>query len=97
MSDQPVRRAATPGQLLSAPFLTVVLGWKGVSSVAAGFHSGNLAGAFVGPAVAVTMYGVGDDDARTIATIAVDTGITVAVDGNGGGVPIAFPTVEPAN
>ncbi len=85
VSDQPIWWAVTLGQLLSAAFLTVILGWKGVSSAQEGFQAGAIIGALAGLAFALMMYGT-TDGMHTIATVIADTVITLVVYGIGGAV-----------
>ncbi len=85
VSDEPIWWAVTLGQLLSAAFLTVVLRWKGVSSAKEGFRAGAMIGALTGLAFALMTYGT-MDDVHTIATVIVDTVVTVVVYGIGGAV-----------
>lgn len=85
INPEPVMWAVTLGQLLSAAFLTIVLGWKGVANAKEGFQAGALIGAVMGLAYGLMMYGtmVG---MHTMATLLGDTVVSLVVYGVAGAV-----------
>ncbi len=85
VSEQPIMWAVTLGQLLSAAFLTIILGWKGVGSAKEGFQAGAIIGAVMGLAYGLMMYGT-MEGMHTIATLIGDTVVSLVVYGIGGAV-----------
>lgn len=85
ISPEPIMWAVTLGQLLSAAFLTIILGWKGVASAKEGFQAGAVIGAVMGLAFGLMMYGtmVG---MHTMATLIGDTVVSLVVYGIAGAV-----------
>lgn len=85
INPEPVMWAVTLGQLLSAAFLAIILGWKGVANAKEGFQAGAIIGAVMGLAFGLMMYGtmVG---MHTIATLIGDTVVSLVVYGAGGAV-----------
>ena len=85
INPEPIMWAVTLGQLLSAAFLTIILGWKGVANAKEGFQAGATIGVVMGLAFGLMMYGtmVG---MHTIATLIGDTVVSLVVYGVGGAV-----------
>ncbi len=85
INPEPIMWAVTLGQLLSAAFLAIVLGWKGVASAKEGFGAGATIGAVMGLAFGLMMYGtmVG---MHTMATLLGDTVVSAVVYGVAGAV-----------
>ena len=85
INPEPIMWAVTLGQLLSAAFLTIILGWKGVANATEGFQAGAIIGAVMGLAFGLMMYGtmVG---MHTMATLLGDTVVSLVVYGVGGAV-----------
>ena len=85
INPEPIMWAVTLGQLLSAAFLTIILGWKGVANAKEGFQAGATIGVVMGLAYGLMMYGtmVG---MHTIATLLGDTVISLVIYGIGGAV-----------
>ena len=85
INPEPIMWAVTLGQFLSAAFLTIILGWKGVTNAKEGFQAGAIIGAVMGLAYGLMMYGtmVG---MHTIATLLGDTVVSLVVYGIGGAV-----------
>ena len=85
INPEPIMWAVTLGQFLSAAFLTIILGWKGVTNAKEGFQAGAIIGAVMGLAFGLMMYGamVG---MHTITTLLGDTVVSLVVYGIGGAV-----------
>lgn len=85
VSAEPIWWAVTLGQLLSAAFLAVILGWKGVATGKEGFHAGAVVGALMGLAFGLMMYGT-MDNVHTMATLIGDTVVSLVMYGTAGAV-----------
>lgn len=85
INPEPIMWAVTLGQLLSAAFLTIILGWKGVANAKEGFQAGATIGVVMGLAFGLMMYGtmVG---MHTMATLIGDTVVSLVIYGIGGAV-----------
>ncbi len=85
INPEPIMWAVTLGQLLSAAFLTIILGWKGVANAKEGFQAGATIGVVMGLAFGLMMYGtmVG---MHTMATLIGDTVVSLVTYGIGGAV-----------
>ena len=81
-SAEPIMWAVTLGQLLSAAFLTIILGRKGVRSAKEGFQAGAIIGAVMGLAFGLMTYGT-LDNVHTIPTLLGDTVVSLVVYGTG--------------
>ena len=82
ISAEPIMWAVTLGQLLSAAFLTIILGWKGVGSAKDGFQAGAIIGIVMGLANGLMTYGR-RDNVETIATLIGEAVVTLFVYGIG--------------
>ena len=85
INPEPIMWAVTLGQILSAAFLVIILGWKGVENAKEGFQAGAIVGAVMGLGFGLMMYGtmVG---MHTITTLIGDTVVSLVVYGVGGAV-----------
>ena len=83
INPEPIMWAVTLGQLLSAAFLAIILGWKGVANAREGFQAGAIIGAVMGLAFGLMLYGT-ILGMHTMATLLGDTVVSLVVYGVGG-------------
>jgi len=92
--EAPLLWAVAVGSFCQAAFLTLVIGWSGASTAAAGFRIGAMTGLLVAASVDFIMYGTSNVSNMTLTI--VDPLITLIVVGLLGAVIAAVAGRKPA-